>query len=105
MQTVDIETGDIRMDICQEIEPEDPIDNITNDFTRCGLNREPITIFIAGLLEKLVKEMKYIKEYDIESGQYILKMEPPGWFEGLDEKYKKILIKLIEPVLSYYIKN
>ena len=30
---------------------------------------------------------------------------PPPWFNALDEKYKKILIKLIEPVLQEFMKN
>ena len=61
------------------------------------------TIMIAKLVEKLIKEMNYTKTFIKEENGYNLNVELPGWFHDLDNKYQTILIKLIEPVLNYYI--
>ena len=103
---MDIENCNITYDICMPCaEQDDPMDELCNSMNYCNVDNNQLTIYIATILEKLTKEMKYEKKYDIESGLYYLDITPPIWFNSLDEKYKKILIKLIEPVLQNFIKN
>ena len=76
---------------------------LTDSMNTLNINNNINTIMIAKLLEKLTKEMNYSKTFIKEKNGYNLNVELPGWFYDLDNKYQTILIKLIEPVLNYYI--
>tara|TARA_B100000989_G_scaffold295887_1_gene277901 strand:+ start:2408 stop:2716 length:309 start_codon:yes stop_codon:yes gene_type:complete len=91
------------VDVCMEC--DDSIDNLCESMNDCNVDNSQITVYIATVLEKLVKEMVYEKKYDDDSGQYYLNITPPIWFNGLEERYQRILIKLIEPVLEHYMKQ
>ena len=83
----------------------DPDDVFNASMEHCQLKDQPIVIYISELLEKLTNEMKFVKYYDTEEGQYRLSINPPIWFNSIDNKYKKILYKLIEPVLENILKR
>lgn len=103
---MDIENCNIPYAICMPCADEhDPMDELCDSMNDCSIDNSQITIYISSILEKLTKEMNYEKKYDAESGLYYLDITPPLWFNSLDEKYKKILIKLIEPVLQDFMKN
>lgn len=76
---------------------------LTDSMNTLNINNNINTIMIAKLLEKLTREMNYSKTFIKEKNGYNLNVELPGWFQDLDNKYQTILIKLIEPVLNYYI--
>lgn len=83
----------------------DPVDSLIDDMNYLKVERPQLTLYISGLLEKLVKEMKYEKYYDTTSKKYRLNISPPEWFNSIDGKYKNILIKLIEPTLTEYLNS
>tara|TARA_B110001452_G_C15235127_1_gene427649 strand:- start:598 stop:903 length:306 start_codon:yes stop_codon:yes gene_type:complete len=98
---------DINMEQCSEIcpIPADNMEEITDSFNNVSVEKQHLTIYIAGLLERLIKEMIYEKYYDPTMGQFCLNITPPKWFYSLDNQSQKILIKLIEPVLAEYLKK
>ena len=100
---INIETCNIPIDICI------PIDNyedlLLENIENLNISKQPITMYIANLLEKLVKEMIYEKVYDVEKACYCLNIKPPNWFNTLNKKNQKILIDLIEPIIKYYIEK
>lgn len=106
MQSIDIENCNIRMDICdicEEIEEEDPVNNITESLNNCEL-KDPYTIYVAKLVERFIKEMKIEKIQD-NSDKNTLNIYPPNWFNSLDNRTKKLIIDIIEPVSEYYMNN
>ena len=103
---MDIENCNIPYTICMPcVEQDNPMDELCDSMNDCSVDNSQITIYIATILEKLTKEMVYEKKYDVEAGLYYLDITPPLWFNALDEKYKKILINLIEPVLQEFMRN
>ncbi len=100
---MDIKSCYIPMHICSSINNDE--DLLLENMENLNISKQPITIYIANLLEKLVNEMIYEKVYDVEEDKYCLNIKPPIWFNSLDDKYKKILIRLIEPVIKYYIEK
>ena len=76
---------------------------LTDSMNTLNITNNINTIMIAKLLEKLIKEMNYSKTFIKEKNGYNLNVELPEWFNDLDNKYQTILIKLIEPVLNYYL--
>tara|TARA_B100000287_G_scaffold426868_1_gene475498 strand:+ start:1824 stop:2195 length:372 start_codon:yes stop_codon:yes gene_type:complete len=76
---------------------------LTDSMNTLNITNNINTIMIAKLAEKLTREMNYSKTFIKEKNGYNLNVELPGWFHDLDNKYQNILIKLIEPVLNYYI--
>lgn len=97
---MDIET----CNICMPCAPSDNMEELLDSMSSCSVENQPLTIYIASLLERLTKEMILTKEYDEEAGGYILKITPPSWFNTITEFHQNILIKLIEPVLQEYTK-
>lgn len=94
-------SGAIALDICQPIDDEDDVMNdLTNTMNESSISQQPLTVYIAILLEKVLKESCYSKEYDEESGKYEVSITLPLWFNGLDDKYKKLLKKFIGPALE-----
>jgi len=97
-----IENAGFRNDRCTEVKI-DIVEDLTDNMEQCSTNNQPLTIYIADLLEKLTKEISIEKYYDSEAGQYRLNIEPPKWFNSIDTKYQNILYKLLEPYLDVYI--
>lgn len=91
-------------DICMPCAPNNNMDDLMNSMSSCSVENQPITIYIATLLERLTKEMILTKIYDEEACCYVLNIVPPSWFNTIYEFHQNILIKLIEPVLKEYIK-
>ena len=83
----------------------DPIDNLIDDMKHCNIKKSPLTIYIAGLWEKLTLDIVIEKYYDVESGQELLNITPPTWFHTIEQRYQKILFRLIEPFLESHLKN
>lgn len=103
---MDIENCNVPYDICMPCtEQHDPMDELCDSMNDCSVDNTQITIYISTILEKLINEINYEKKYDNESNMYYLDITPPIWFNSLDEKYKKILIKLIEPTLQEFMKK
>lgn len=103
---MDIENSNIPYNMCMPCQDQhEPMNELCESMNECNVDNSQITIYIATILEKLTKEMNYEKKYDIESGQYYLDITPPDWFNGLENKYQKILIKLIEPVFQEFMRN
>lgn len=109
---MDIETGNIQMNVCSLVDNQNEIDaevnvedTLVNSMQNCGIEKQPLTIYIAGLLERLTRDIVYEKVYDVEAGQHILNINPPMWFYSLETKHQQILSKLLEPVLDYYLKK
>jgi hypothetical protein len=90
--------------ICLPCSSDDNMEELLDSMDSCSVNNQPLTIYIATLLERLTKEMIITKEYDEEACGYILKITPPSWFNTISEFHQNILIKLIEPVLNEYNK-
>ena len=82
----------------------DNMEELLDSMDSCSVNNQPLTIYIASLLERLTKEMILTKIYDEEACGYVLNIVPPSWFNTISEFHQNILIKLIEPVLQEYIK-
>lgn len=82
---------------------ENYMDDLSDTMSNCNVNNEQITVYISSILEKLIKEMNYTKDYDEEQCTYTLNITPPMWFNSIDVKYQNILIKLIEPTLKEYL--
>tara|TARA_B100000902_G_C27073303_1_gene795121 strand:- start:470 stop:781 length:312 start_codon:yes stop_codon:yes gene_type:complete len=103
---MDIENCNVPFNICMPChDSNDEMNDLCDSMNECSVDNSQITIYIATILEKFIKEMKYQKKYDNEAELYYLDINPPPWFYGIEKKYQKILIKLIEPVLQEYIKN
>jgi len=90
--------------ICIPCAPSDNMEELLDSMDSCSVNNQPLTIYIATLLERLTKEMILTKVYDEEACGYVLNIVPPSWFNTISEFHQNILIKLIEPVLKEYIK-
>lgn len=90
--------------ICIPCAPSDNMEELLDSMDSCSVNNQPLTIYIATLLERLTKEMILTKVYDEEACGYVLNIVPPSWFNTIAEFHQNILIKLIEPVLKEYIK-
>lgn len=97
---MDIET----CNICMPCAPSDNMEELLDSMSSCSVENQPLTIYIASLLERLTKEMILTKEYDEEACGYILHITPPSWFNTISQFHQNILIKLIEPVLQEYTK-
>ena len=91
------------MNICSPVNND--VDLVIENIENLDISKQPITIYIANLLEKLIKDMIYEKVYDIEKAKYRLNIKPLNWFNYLEKKDKKILINLIQPVIQYYIEK
>ena len=104
---MDIENCNMPYDICMPCydSSNDEMNDLCDSMNDCSVDNNQITIYIATILEKFIKDMDYQKKYDNEAELYYLDINPPPWFYGIEEKYQKILIRLIEPVLQEYIKN
>tara|TARA_B100000424_G_scaffold268511_1_gene263434 strand:- start:882 stop:1187 length:306 start_codon:yes stop_codon:yes gene_type:complete len=100
---MDIESYQIPMNICSPVNND--LDLVIENMENLDISKQPITIYIANLLEKLIKDMIYENVYDIEKACYCLNIKPPNWFYSLEIKYQKILINLIEPEVKYYIEK
>ena len=79
-------------------------EELLDSMASCNIENQPLTIYIASLLERFTKEMILTKVYDEEACGYVLNIVPPSWFNTISEFHQNILIKLIEPVLKEYIK-
>lgn len=90
--------------ICIPCAPSDNMEELLDSMDSCSVNNQPLTIYIASLLERLTKEMILTKDYDEEACGYVLNITPPSWFNTISEFHQNILIKLIKPVLEEYIK-
>jgi len=90
--------------ICIPCAHNDNMEELLDSMDSCSVNNQPLTIYIATLLERLTKEMILTKVYDEEACGYVLNIVPPSWFNTISEFHQNILIKLIEPVLKEYIK-
>lgn len=99
---MDIETCNICIP-CASAD-NDNMEELLDSMDSCSVNNQPLTIYIATLLERLTKEMILTKVYDEEACGYVLNIVPPSWFNTISEFHQNILIKLIEPVLKEYIK-
>lgn len=103
---MDIENSNIPYNMCMPCQDQhEPMNELCESMNECNVNNSQITIYIATILEKFTKEMIYEKKYDTKAGLYYLDITPPLWFNSLEEKYKKILIKLVEPVLQEFMKR
>tara|TARA_B100000242_G_C43023674_1_gene476561 strand:- start:282 stop:614 length:333 start_codon:yes stop_codon:yes gene_type:complete len=108
---MDIEnySGEIALDVCHPIdddeEQNDEMNDLTNSMNESSISHQPLAIYIALMLEKLLDESLYSKEYDEESGEFKQAITLPLWFNGLDDKYKFLLKKFIEPALEMRYKN
>lgn len=76
---------------------------LTDSMNALNFTNNINTSVIAKMVEKLTQEMNYTKTFVKEKNGYNLNVQLPQWFYDLDNKYQNILIKLIEPVLNYYI--
>ena len=94
----------ICQECCAEVQ-DNSIDDLIDNINYYSIKPTPITIYIAGLLEKLTKELIIEKYYNPEIGQYCLNINPPRWFYSIETKYQTILIRVIEPVLESYLKE
>ena len=90
--------------ICIPCASNDNMEELLDSMSSCSVENQPLTIYIASLLERLTKEMILTKVYDEEACGYILQITPPSWFNTISQFHQNILIKLIEPVLQEYIK-
>ena len=90
--------------ICLPCSSGDNMEELLDSMSSCSVENQPLTIYIATLLERLTKEMILTKEYDEEASGYILHITPPSWFNTISQFHQNILIKLIEPVLKEYTK-
>jgi len=100
---MDIENYNTFMSSCHPCDNQ--MDELCDSMNDCNVNNNQLTIYIATLLEKFVKEMIYENKYDVEAGQNVLHITPPKWFNSINVKYQDILIKLIEPSLNHFMHN
>ena len=99
---MDIETSVI----CISCTSDDNIheQELLDSMDSCNIDNEPLTIYIATLLQRLTNEIILTKVYDEEACGYVLNIVPPSWFNTVSKFHQNILIKLIEPILKEYIK-
>lgn len=90
--------NNMNMSICHPIQKTSE-DDLVNSISNLNVTNQPLTIYIATLLEKLSKEITSSKVTHIDSGKTNIEFYLPNWFNSIDVKYQNILLKLIEPVL------
>ena len=90
--------NNINMNICHYI-PKTPEDDLIESISNLNVTNQPLTIYIATLLEKLSKEITSNKVTHIDTGKTSVEFYLPSWFNTIDKKHQNILLKLIEPVL------
>lgn len=90
--------NNINMNICHYI-PRTQEDDLIESISNLNVTNQPLTIYIATLLEKLSKEITLNKVTHIDTGKTSIEFYLPYWFNSIDVKHQNILLKLIEPVL------
>ena len=93
------------IDSCAICIPCAPTDNdnmeeLLDSMDSCSVNNQPLTIYIATLLERLTKEMILTKVYDEEACGYVLNIVPPSWFNTISEFHQNICCCTNEPISS-----
>ena len=90
--------NNMNMSICHPIQKTSE-DDLVESISNLNVTNQPLTIYIATLLEKLSKEITSNKVTHIDTGKTNIQFYLPFWFKNIDVKSQIILLKLIEPVL------